>query len=337
MCATSLTRHAIRCIAVALLAGCGGSQPPTNTPAVGRPALHLAQRVRSDGLLYAGGKDGNLYVYSYPSLQPRYTIHQPANAGVYGECTDAAGDVFVTTREPSSYVGTIYEYQHGATTPETTLSDPGEPYGCAVDPTTGNLAVSNYFDHYGQFENLGEILIYPKDGSAPQSFAESGLYKMYFCGYDGSGNLFFFTLAGENPTYQLYEITHRDSVTPITLNTKIVTPGAIQWNAEHLTITDLNQGTTPGPELVYTLKLRHGSATVIATRKLDTPENWHFGQTLIDGGNVLAIPVHTAGKDIGKSIVSMWTYPSGPGRAYRSTRLNTTALFGLAISPDRTP
>lgn len=322
-------KHRVLSAAIALLAGCAAPQPFTAATAVPLQS----QRVVSGSLLYAGGADGNLYVYSYPGLRRLYAIAQTANAGVYGECSDGEGDVYATTRVPNTYTGTIYEYRHGAQSPVSTLSDPGEPSGCAVDPSTGNLAVSNFFDHSGQYENLGEVVIYPKDGSAPERIAQSSIYRMYFCAYDPSGNLFVLTLAGENQTYQLYELPRgTQHLDPIALRTGIVTPGAVQWNDRHLTVTDLNEGNTPGPELVYTLKLHRGAATVIGTRKLATTGNWHFGQTLIDGGNVLAIPVYTYGKRIGESKVSMWTYPSGGPGALKSTSLNRTALFGLAVS-----
>ncbi len=61
--------------------------------------------------------------------------------------------MFVTT-ETSLTHGYVYEYSHGGTQSIATLSDPGSPYGCSVDPTTGNLAVANttssgYYGYYG--------------------------------------------------------------------------------------------------------------------------------------------------------------------------------------------
>ena len=57
----------------------------------------------------------------------------------------------------SSGVGEMLEYPHGGKTAITTLSDPQTPAACAVDPTTGNLAVANS-DGNGPY--YGELAIY---------------------------------------------------------------------------------------------------------------------------------------------------------------------------------
>ena len=60
-------------------------------------------------------------------------------------CNGTNGEVFVPYSQ--FYSGPIYinEYAHGDSKPLATLSDPGPgyPFACAVDPTTGNLAVLN--------------------------------------------------------------------------------------------------------------------------------------------------------------------------------------------------
>jgi DNA-binding beta-propeller fold protein YncE len=62
----------------------------------------------------------------------------------FGECVDKTGDVFVAEFGGNAGTAAILEYAHGGTSPIATLSDPGyHPESCSIDPTTGNLAVTN--------------------------------------------------------------------------------------------------------------------------------------------------------------------------------------------------
>jgi hypothetical protein len=78
-----------------------------------------------------------------------------------GACADANGDVFIV--ESLS----INEYAHGGTQPIATLSDPsGYGFGCAVDPTTGNLAVVNDGSRYISTD----VLIYHNASGEPVGY-----------------------------------------------------------------------------------------------------------------------------------------------------------------------
>jgi hypothetical protein len=69
----------------------------------------------------------------------------------------------------------------------TTINDPnGYPVSCAVDPTTGNIAVMNIFDTSG----AGAIYIYTCPSCTPTTLTILNFYNYYFGGYDTNGNLF---------------------------------------------------------------------------------------------------------------------------------------------------
>jgi hypothetical protein len=124
----------------------------------------------------------DVYMYTLPGLALKGTLtgfNMPE-----GECSDNDGNVWVT----NSAFGTqqIVKISHSGTILNI-LSDPsGEPVGCAVDPTTGNLAVTNLADLSGG----GELLIYPNASGTPTAYTNPAQFSYYFAGYDSSGNLF---------------------------------------------------------------------------------------------------------------------------------------------------
>ncbi|HEX3370694.1 MAG TPA: hypothetical protein VHS56_14035, partial [Candidatus Cybelea sp.] len=90
----------------------------------------MRPEAKSDDLLYVASGE-QISVYTYPGGRLVGNI----GGAVGALCSDAAGDVFVVGYE-------ILEYAHGVTQPIATLDDYyNNPHGCAVDPTTGNLAV----------------------------------------------------------------------------------------------------------------------------------------------------------------------------------------------------
>ena len=146
------SRYALlSCAGVAMLAGCGGSQPSIGAPgAMAQTSASAAQVERrgswmlpeasGEDLLYVTDEDANsVFVYSYPSGQSvgTLTFSHPV-----GECVNTSGDVFIADAQSS-----VAEYAHGGTTQIGSLQlpdkyyPPPHAYNCAVDPRTGHVAV----------------------------------------------------------------------------------------------------------------------------------------------------------------------------------------------------
>ena len=134
--------------AAALLAGCGSSQPPIGvpgaTPQIPAIATHvdhgssrMAPQAKGEDLLYVT-RESVVAVYSYP----RGTLEGLLTRFSYslGDCVDKNGKIYITDYTEN----TIAEYAHGGTQPIKTLSVPGSgPVACAVDPASGDLAVTS--------------------------------------------------------------------------------------------------------------------------------------------------------------------------------------------------
>lgn len=101
-----------------------------------------------------------------------------------GECTDAQGDVFVVDGPPH----TIQEYDYGSVVPKSVITDTlGEPYACAIDGSSGRLAVTNLYDASGG--EPGNVLVYPSATGTPVEYSDAQMNEPLFCTFDRKGNL----------------------------------------------------------------------------------------------------------------------------------------------------
>src|SRR5262249_50697935 len=93
-------------------------------------------------LLYVSdGSSGTVDVYNYRVRAGKLYGQITGFSAPYGQCVDKSGNVYIADLGSSK----IYEFAHGGTTPIATATDDyGFPIGCSVDPTTGNVAVSNF-------------------------------------------------------------------------------------------------------------------------------------------------------------------------------------------------
>jgi hypothetical protein len=149
-----------------------------------------------------------------------------------GTCVDQNGDVFISNLG----TGNIFEYAHGGKKPIRILSSPsGDPIGCAVDTTTGDLAVSSL----GIGSN-GSVAIYKNARGKPTLYQDPVFQKYYFCGYDGKGDLFVDGQSSSN-VFEFAELAKGSSaLKTITLGQSIGWPGAVQWDGQYVAVGDEN-------------------------------------------------------------------------------------------------
>jgi hypothetical protein len=215
------SRPALGIIAVLLLlAGCGQSQGALSLP----PGPHaLAQRVpreRGEVQYFSNFGNGSLSEFDYPKSESQ--IGQITGVSeAQGECTKGARTFWVV----ASGAADVEEFKAGGKTPIATRSvTAGVPVGCAIDPTTGDLAVT--------IISNGDVVIF-KPGSSAGSALPSGLVEALFDGYDAKGNLFVdgFSSSG---AFQLVELPKGSSTFE---NISGVSPdGNVQWDGKYLTI-----------------------------------------------------------------------------------------------------
>ena len=305
------------CVAAAMLAGCGGSQPPITLPgAIPQHRLHSIQTASSSygDLLYvapyAGGGYGPIAYYSYPAGALVGTL----NAGGIGLCSDASGNIFVVNHY------SITEFAHGGTSPINTFSGYGYYYNsCSVDPKTGDLAVA-FLGHRSEY--APGIAIF-KNGSGRQfTYTDADFEYLEYCGYDDSGNLIadgYISGGG----VELAELpAGLKKLETVRSSLGIVKPGQVQWDGKYMTIADEKEGR------IYRVKIKGSAATLIGTTKLHGFASTTFASWIYDGAVIVPF-----GKG-GVGYVGFWKYPEGgsPTKIFAGPGYHTTDN-AVTISP----
>jgi hypothetical protein len=298
------------CVAAATLAGCG-DLPSDSAQAAANPQgraseAHVNRRgswmlpnARRGDLLYiSDAKSADVYVYTLPGLKLSGTLADftyPA-----GECSDSRGNVWITD------ASRIVEYAHGGTTPISVLSDPNTyAANCSVDPSSGNLAVTNLFTvGSGQ----GSVAIYRGASGSPALYQDSSMYYVYFCGYSNVGNLYVDGMSSAG-AFVFAELPKGSSTfTNITLNVPIAFPGSVQWDGHHMTTTPQ----APTHNAIYRLEIAGSAGSVIGESRLK-PSSCVPAQTWIAGAIVASSCLELSGG----STIDLWRYPNG-GRPIES-------------------
>lgn len=302
-------RSALVICVTAMLAGCGGLQPPS-TASVVPTALRTRAAVGSEDLLYASAFGAErVYVYSYPKGKLLYSLRVTEPSGL---CVDQANNVWVTG------VVKMIEYAHGGKKPIATLTNDGYGYSCSVDPTTGDLAVA---DAYSISNKRGFVAIYPQAQGTPTLYQIPTIAHPSSCGYDDQGNLFV-DGSGEG-RFKLVELPKGGSAFTKIGVKQSIGAGNIQWDGSYLAIGDANSG-----DSIYQFAIRGNRATVKSSTQLSVSSGGSLTQFWVSGGTVVA-GVQLPGSQ-GLGVVGFWNYPAGGSSTKAITGLVNP--FGVAIS-----
>jgi hypothetical protein len=159
----------------------------------------------------------------------------------------------------------------------------GEPAGCAIDPTTGNLAVS--------ILGVGDLVIFAgaKGSGTP---VPDGLSSTFFPCYDNHGDLFVDGIT-QSEAYGVVELPKGgSSFEPITLHPN--ESGNIQWHDDYLAV-----GGTGG---IYHFAIHDAKGKEIGFTPLrggsDIVQFWIQGKYVV-------------GADAGNEDAEIWKYPAG--------------------------
>jgi hypothetical protein len=206
----------------ALLCGCAATSPvpPTGTTAA---APAVPQKSKGATMVVSDAGAGDVVLMAYPSGKVLSTL--TGFSEPQGACSDGAGHFWITSTTAAS----VLEFSTDGTKIGT-LDDPaGLPVGCAYDPKTGDLAVTNILSKsYG----MGSLEIYKAAKGTPKTYSVPSMYKIFFAAYAGStGTL---VIDGLSSSYQFALTSFRnETFKAISLqNTPIQFPGGVAWSTK---------------------------------------------------------------------------------------------------------
>ena len=313
---TSLVRRSTLWVsaAITLLSGC--SAPPGQSPTATTQSWRDIERHAVNGswmepeakkgtLLYVSfeGEAVNVYSYSTDRLVGQLT----GFGDVAGLCSDKDGNVFAT----DTFSSVVYEFAHGGTQPIATLysgTNDFRPIGCAVDPTTNNLAVTTADNH--------AIFIFKNESGTPTLYSNPYAYGQ-FCTYDDAGNLFtrgttshIAELPKGSSTFQNLKLTER--------NLKDLV--GFVWDGKYLSVNDNINNGHRDTNVNYRIHVADQTATIVGKTRLRGAK-FVFQFTIYNQQLI--------GADEQASKVSFWKYPNigTPVKA-----ISVAAPLGLAIS-----
>jgi hypothetical protein len=245
-----------------------------------------------------------------------------------GLCVDKAGDVYVTN-DTSEGVHQITEYAHGATTPLATLNDPdGRANGCSVDPTTGDLAVA---DFWGPSEGIGNVAVYRHATGTPTSYSNPNIYYDYYCGYDDKGNLF---VDGETEgsVFGLGELAKNGKTLAfVTVDETIYLPGGVQWDGRYLAVGDQVAVKRNFTSTIYRFAISGSTGTEVSAMVLTgSSQVAQFWIPRVDSGHEHRDGTRLIAPNQDGADTLIWDYPLGT--APISTIAGETDPIGATVS-----
>lgn len=208
----------------------------------------------SDSLL------GDVFAFTWPKMRligNLSGLHFPQ-----GECVDTNGNIWIANTKRAEMV----EFAHGGVKPIKTLSDRGQyPCSCSIS-ANGDLAVTNILSKQKGGYGSGSLSIYRAASGRPKIFADTGIVKVFFDGYDSRGNVFIDGQDGSG-AFSIAEFNGKSFVALTVSGATINSPGAIQVTGTRVNVED--QLGSEGNSVMYQTKLQGTTLTVDATAQLD--------------------------------------------------------------------
>lgn len=320
----ALSRLAVTISAAGVsLVGCGGLQPPTAVPAAIPQGSWLLPQAKDQKLLYASRYyDNAVSVFSYPSGRKVGELRDVARP--YGLCSDTSGNVYVTSQTSSdSQPSFVYEYAPGTTSPIKTFTDEtgATATGCAVDPATGSVAVTN---RHAPPDGAGNVAVFQHGSESPKTYAWKDA-ELTFCAYDSSGNLYVSAISAQL-NFTLLRLAKGAAVLRQLGLSRSIAPYSVQWVKNKLLVATATTKSRVGS--IYPVKISGGAANVGAPIQLQNAfKAYGIEQYVIEGGSVVG-PARTGGK----GALRFWSYPRG-GTPVKTVTSDSDALFyGMTVS-----
>lgn len=273
------------------MAGCTGGSLPDGTSAAGG-VVHRDTATAYNLLYVPDVYAYGTFVFTYRPSLIRLQAFLSVPAYPVGECVDAQQSVYI-----AGDFHLLFEYAHGGTSPIAVLSDQaGDIEGCAVDPTTGQLAVISF----GHTSSTTRLAVYKSIHAKPRFYSTS-FRVMAQASYDDRGDLF---IDGNtnSQSFLLQELPNgASSLETISLNESFSVPGGLQWDGKYLDVGDSSSKDVDQFDISGTRGTEVGSIALKGSQEVQ--QFFIFNRTLIN-------PTYAETFE-GPGYVEMYHYPAG--------------------------
>ena len=306
-------------VAVAILAGCGGSQ--TGSGVLPQNVIARVNGAHRGSWMKPGASNGDLLyvsdglnavrVLSYPQGTVVGTLTGVARPE--GQCSDSDGNVFISDRR----TGELFEYAHGGTSPINMLNAQGWALNCSFDPATENLAVP-----------VGDAIeVFHDEQGSPTIYTDSDFARFNWCAYDNKSNLLCDGTGSESPSF--VELKAGSSTfTNITLSENVDYLGDIQWDGSYFAIDDFGKQA----RRINRVEVSGSTGMIVGSTDLSGARIEGYESWIQDG--TVVVPVYL-GRPAEDDDIYFWSYPSGgkPAKELPHSDFHPDRpIMGLSIS-----
>lgn len=159
-------------------------------------------------------------IYSLPSMKLKGQL--TGFSEPQGMCSDSGGNVYVADTSATE----VDKYARTGSLLARYPDNYGLPVGCAVDPATGNVAVT---DLVSGASGPGQVLVFSSPSSQPKILDNPSQYFYYFAGYGPRSSLW---VSGRNASgeYILSRCSASSCATVRLSGGTLYFPGAVEWD-----------------------------------------------------------------------------------------------------------
>ncbi len=258
----------------------------------------IAANVKTLWVSDAGDNDVRIFTFPKPDYIGSAPPPPEGFSEPQGMCSDKNGNVFIANTKRARSTS-----MRGNGTFTKALSDPGEfPAGCAVDPKSGTLAVSNIIS---TSDNAGGISLYKNASGSPQQLTDPNMFEVFFIAYYGNTGKLYFS-GFNNSFYAAIDSYIRGTFTPFIAGGTIGFPGTVAWgyNTKSLVIGD--QDSFSGPTF---LQVRANGKVIGTTTLSCSSGDCDAVQAAVSGKYIVA-------PDAGSLAIGIFPYPAGGNALY---------------------
>jgi hypothetical protein len=286
---------------------------PTGAPEGGHGGWWMLPRARDEDLVYTS--DMNRHKIFVLSLHGGKLVGTFSfSKEPWGLCSDRAGDVFMTRGTDDGKYGVVTEFAHGSLVPIAELKLSYGASACAIDPTTGDLAVS------GGRSSVIAVYAPPFVRRPIRRFTTYSLEASIYVSYDDKGNLYYSTVSYSSGS-RVYVLKKNGRAPKLVEN---LTPREASgwpagWQNDRLVFA-----AGGGDNSIEHIRISGTVGSVTRVTSLEGTEMDFGGNQFCADGSIVAAPFSIERNGHGRNKVGIWAYPSGK-------RISTLGGFGAVF------